>query len=125
MRLAALLVLSTFAAIAVTGPVGAQTLSPLTGSDAITPQRTPDAVRPAPAAERPRRQRLTMQERFDAANTSHDGKLTLDQAKAANYTRVVSNFDAIDAKKNGYVTMEDIRAYNRAQRAAHRAARQQ
>ena len=66
---------------------------------------------------------MTMQKRFDAANTSHDGKLTLNQAKAAAYTRVANNFDAIDTSKKGYVTVEDIRAYNRAQRAAKRAAK--
>ena len=39
-------------------------------------------------------------------------------------TRVANNFDAIDTKKNGYVTVEDIRAYNKAQRAARRASKQ-
>ncbi len=63
-----------------------------------------------------------MQQRFDAANTTHDGKLTLDQAKAANMTSVVNSFDKIDSGSKGYVTMDDIRAANRARRAAHRAA---
>lgn len=59
-----------------------------------------------------------MQQRFEAANTTRDGKLTLDQAKAANMRRIVDRFDAIDGTKKGYVTVEDIRTYNRAQRAA-------
>ena len=126
MRLFIVAVVAAFAAL----PVSAQTLSPLTGSDGITPQHVPDTGRTdssASGATRParaRHQRLTAQQRFDEANTSHDGKLTLEQARAANMTRVADNFDAIDAKKNGYVTFEDIRAYNKAQRAARRASKQ-
>lgn len=64
-----------------------------------------------------------MQQRYDAANTSHDGKLTLAQALMGHMPRVAKNFDAIDTGHKGYVTMDDIRAYGRAQRAARRAAR--
>jgi hypothetical protein len=39
---------------------------------------------------------MTEEERFDAANTPHDGHLTEDQAKAA---------------QKGYVTMDDLKAY--------------
>jgi len=62
--------------------------------------------------------RQTLQQRFDAANTTHDGKLTKDQAAAANWPYVVNNFDAIDKDKRGYVTTDDIRAYARARHAA-------
>ena len=65
---------------------------------------------------------MRMRDRFEAANTTHDGKLTLDQARSANMVRIVRNFPAIDANHQGYVTMQDIQAYGRAQRAAHRAA---
>ena len=65
-----------------------------------------------------------MQQHFDAANTSHDGKLTPAQAKADKWTRVVKNFDAMDTGHHGYVTVDDIHAYNRAQYAARRAAKQ-
>ena len=120
MRLVIFALLAMLAALPA-GASHAQTLSPLTGSDAATQQRTPDAQLPARTARQPR---MTMQARFDAANTSHDGKLTLDQARAGHMPRVANNFDAIDTKKNGYVTMEDIRSFNRAQRAARHAARQ-
>lgn len=48
---------------------------------------------------------------FYAANTSHDGHLTLAQAKAADLTPVVDHFSAIDVKKRGYVTFYDIEAW--------------
>ncbi len=107
-------------------PAHAQQISPMTGTTSGTP-----AIAPAPAASAPaatpaappaRRHRQTMQQRFDAANTTHDGKLTLDQAKAGHMTRVVQHFDAMDTAKKGFVTMDEIRAYGRAQRAARKAA---
>ena len=36
---------------------------------------------------------------------------------------VVRNFDAIDTAKKGYVTVSEIRAYRKAQRAAHKASK--
>ena len=48
---------------------------------------------------------------FYAANTTHDGHLTLAQAKAAGLTAVADNFDDIDVKKRGYVTFYDIMAW--------------
>jgi hypothetical protein len=56
---------------------------------------------------------MTLAQRFDAANTTHDGHLTLAQAKAANMTSVVRNYDVIDTAKKGYVTIDEIHAYNR------------
>lgn len=100
--LAVLLALSAF-------PVHAQPASPPAGT----------ATSPTPA-RRPPHHRQSMQQRFDAANTTHDGKLTLDQAKTGRLARVVNNFAAIDAGKKGFVTMDDIHAYNRAQRAARK-----
>ena len=52
----------------------------------------------------------TMHDRFAAANTSHDGHLTLEQAKAG-YKSVAKKFDAIDKDHKGYVTEADIHAY--------------
>ena len=49
--------------------------------------------------------------KFYAANTTHDGHLTMAQAKAAGLTVVADNFDAIDVKKRGYVTFYDIMAW--------------
>jgi hypothetical protein len=62
-----------------------------------------------------------MAERFEQANLTHDGHLTLDQAKSG-YKSVARHFDAIDVDKKGYVTVDDIRAYNKAQRTLHHKA---
>jgi hypothetical protein len=64
---------------------------------------------------------LSMQQRFENANTTHDGHLTLDQAKAG-YPAVARHFTAIDQDKKGYVTAHDIRAYYKTLRAHHQAA---
>ena len=64
---------------------------------------------------------LSMQQRFTNANTTHDGHLTLDQAKAG-YPTIARHFDAIDKDKRGYVTEDDIRAYYKTQRTLHHQA---
>lgn len=59
-----------------------------------------------------------MMARFEAANVTHDGRLTLAQAEEAGWTRIARNFYAIDVQRKGFVTPQDIRAWNRARRAA-------
>jgi len=59
--------------------------------------------------------------KFEAANTTNDGKLTKDQAQAGHMGMVVKNFDAIDADHKGYVTLEDVKAF-RAARAHKKPA---
>jgi hypothetical protein len=113
-----ILSLAVLAALAIT-PAMAQQISPMTGTTSTAPVAPPVTTPARPVAHRAR---MTMQKRFDAANTTKDGKLTLDQAKAAHLMRVVNNFDAMDSAKKGYVTMDDWHAFNRAQRAAHKAA---
>lgn len=48
-------------------------------------------------------------ERFAAADKNHDGKLTLEEAKAG-MPRVAANFDKIDTQNRGYVTVDQIKA---------------
>ncbi len=112
MRLVLAAVLALLAA-----PVSAQQLSPMTGTTASPPT----AAAPTTPPRRPHH-RQSLQQRFDAANTTHDGKLTLDQAKTAKLSRIATNFDAIDTAKKGYVTLDDIHAFNRARRAARKPA---
>ena len=104
-----------------------------TAPAAPAPSAAPAAAAPAPSAapavaapSKPAKQasatshtRMTAQERFDAANTTHDGHLTKDQAKAAHMYSTVKHWDAIDKDQKGYVTMDDMKAYQAAQRAAH------
>ena len=52
--------------------------------------------------------------KFDAANTTHDGHLTLAQAQAAGMKRIVKNFAQIDTGNKGYVTLSDIQAWHQA-----------
>jgi hypothetical protein len=56
-----------------------------------------------------------MQERFTAANTTHDGKLTKQQAELG-MPRVAQHFDQIDTQKVGYVTLPQIEQFLATQR---------
>lgn len=49
------------------------------------------------------------EERFAAADKNKDGKLTLEEAKAG-MPRIASSFSKIDVEKNGYVTLDQIKA---------------
>jgi hypothetical protein len=74
----------------------------------------------AASAAKSAHHRITWEQRFAQANKTHDGHLTMDQAKAG-YESVARHFDAIDTAKKGYVSEDDIRAYHKAQHASHRA----
>lgn len=84
----------------------------------------PGTTAPAPASpaapvKKHHTHRRTLQQHFDAANTTHDGHLTKDQAAAANWPYVVNHFAAIDKDHKGFVTVQDIHAFYRS-RHAHR-----
>jgi hypothetical protein len=89
--------------------------TPATPAPATGATATPAPTAPA---HKPMRRRQTLQQRFDAANTTHDGHLTKDQAAAANWPYVTNNFAAIDKDHKGYVTTSDIRSFAKARRAA-------
>jgi hypothetical protein len=59
--------------------------------------------------------------RFEAANVTHDGRLTQAQASAAGWRGVAKHFAEIDRDNKGYVTMQDIHAWSMSKRAAHAA----
>jgi Ca2+-binding EF-hand superfamily protein len=48
--------------------------------------------------------------RFQDANKNHDGKLTLEEAKAG-MPRVAKVFSQIDVENKGFVTLEQIQAF--------------
>lgn len=56
---------------------------------------------------------------FYAANTTHDGHLTLAQAKTADFKPAVDHFAEIDVKHRGYVTFYDIVAWRMDDMAKH------
>ena len=66
--------------------------------------------------------RRTAPEHFAAANTTHDGHLTLDQATSG-YKSIAKSFQQIDVSHHGYVTMDDIKAWRAAKKAARLAAK--
>ncbi len=74
------------------------------------------------AAVKPHRTRRTLQERFDEANTTHDGRLTAEQARSK-MPSVARDFAAIDTDHKGTVTLDQIKAYRKAVRAEKRAAK--
>ncbi len=51
-----------------------------------------------------------IEEKFQAADKDHDGKLTLAEAKAG-MPRIAKGFDKIDKDKKGFVTVEQIKAF--------------
>ncbi len=53
-----------------------------------------------------------MHNRFNAANITHDGHLTLAQATAAGLKPVVKHFAEIDTAKRGYVTFNQVQAWH-------------
>ncbi len=77
------------------------------------------AVQPAFAddAPPPKPTHMTWVERFTQANTTHDGHMTLDQAKVG-YKTVARHFRDIDTVGKGFVTENDIRAWHALERAA-------
>ena len=50
-----------------------------------------------------------IEQKFKAADTNHDGKLTLQEAKDG-MPKVAANFRKIDTEARGYVTIEQIKA---------------
>ena len=62
----------------------------------------------------------TLHQRFVDANTTHDGHLTLEQAKTG-MKSIAKNWDAIDTDHKGYVTEDEIHAYYKARRHHHAA----
>ncbi len=58
---------------------------------------------------------------FSAANTTHDGRLTRQQAELADWPRVARHFDEIDTDHKGWITAEQIHAFNRSHHK-HRVA---
>jgi|SRR6185437_3233696 len=71
-----------------------------------------------PAAAPPRH-RVTWEQRFADANTSHDGHLTLEEAQQG-YKTIARHFREIDLEGKGFVTEDEIRAWHKIKRAAHR-----
>ena len=110
------LVLLALLASVVAMPAFAQTTPP-------APRPALDGVTPPQPSPPPPRGGGRLRARFEAANTTHDGHLTLEQARVGRMMMVTRRFDEIDTAHKGYVTLEDLRTFARAQRAARQAPR--
>ena len=71
----------------------------------------------ANGSARVERMMAQVQSRFAAANTTHDGKLTREQAQAG-MPMVAQHFEEIDAQQAGFVTLAQIEDFMRARAAA-------
>jgi hypothetical protein len=103
--------------------VQAQTTTPAAPATPAPAPAMAAPAAPAPAAAMPAKpkkvsHKITLQQHFDAANSSKDGHLTKDQATAAKWGYVTSNYSSIDKDHKGYVTVDDIRDYAKARHAA-------
>jgi hypothetical protein len=66
----------------------------------------------------------SLRAKFEAANVTHDGKLTLQQAQDGGLRKVAKHFAEIDRDNKGFVTLQDIGAWQREHQAEKAAARQ-
>jgi hypothetical protein len=80
-------------------------------------QALPGGTNGAEGGARVERMMAQVQSRFAAANTTHDGKLTREQAQAG-MPRVAQHFDEIDTQHAGFVTLAQIEDFMRARAAA-------
>jgi len=55
---------------------------------------------------------------FDAADTAHSGTLSRAQAQAGGFGWIANRFDAIDTRRAGRVSFDDVRRYLALQRAS-------
>ena len=107
MRLTILAATLLFASAAVAQTPGAVISAPLTPTAPAV--AAPALAVPKPVTK-PKAPALTTEQRFEKANTTHDGKLTKAQATTAKWTTVTRNFATIDKGKKGFVTVEEIKA---------------
>lgn len=91
--------------------------APSVAAPSATSGTTAPSTMMAPKA-RKHAKRMSLQQHFEAANTTHDGHLTKEQATAAKWTYVNKHFDAMDTSHKGFVTVSDIHAFSSTARAA-------
>ncbi len=60
---------------------------------------------------------------FDAADTAHRGTLSRTQAQAGGFGWIANHFDAIDTRRAGRVSFDDVKRYLAATRGAGATAK--
>jgi Ca2+-binding EF-hand superfamily protein len=77
------------------------------------------AAAQAQDADRAKQMAAEMQKRFAAADKNGDGRLTREEAQGG-MPYVYKHFDAIDKNKQGSISLAEIAAFAREQRAARK-----
>jgi hypothetical protein len=90
----------------------------LLAAPAAFAQPDPNAPPPMPPTQSPPHARMPLRVRFENANTTRDGRLTADQAQAGGLRGIARHFAEIDVEHKGYVTLQDIHAWQKAMHAA-------
>jgi hypothetical protein len=107
---ASYLVLGTIGVLAAE-PIAVKTevplLDPWVPPDARHPSTTPPTEGAALQAQVERK----LKQDFDAADLSHTGSLTRQQARAAGLGFIAKHFDEIDRQKTGAVRFDDVKRY--------------
>ncbi len=88
-------------------PAPATMKTPQPATEAAAASQAEPAGKSAPAEHQ-----AAWEKRFARANITHDGHLTLQQAKAG-YVTISRSFKHIDLDGKGYVTLDDIRAWHK------------
>ena len=117
------LILPLAALVLMVAPAVAQTTTPSSVVPPVAPQTATQKAAVQKAATPPASHRVSLDARFTKANITHDGHLTLAQAKTG-YPTVAKHFTDIDATKKGFVTEDDIRAWEKAERDRRHTAQQ-
>ena len=92
-------------------PMSVKSEQPLRDPWVPPESRKPSTVPPAEGAALRAQVERKLKKAFDAADVSHTGSLTRQQANAAGLGLVARHFDQIDRQKTGAVRFEDVRRY--------------
>ena len=92
-------------------PASAQT--PLRDPWVPPDARTPSTTAPTTGAALNAQVERKLKQAFDAADTSHTGALTREQAQAHGLRYISEHFDEIDRRNTGVVRFDDVKRYLR------------
>ena len=92
-------------------PIAVKTEQPLRDPWVPPAARKPSTAPPTEGAALRAQVERKLKQAFDAADVSHSGALTREQAAAAGLGFVAKHFDAIDRQKAGAVRFDDVKRY--------------
>jgi hypothetical protein len=107
-------------AVATVGAMSFVALFMLAAAVSVQAQDSSSTQGSGTRADRGARFRERAGQRFEAADSNHDGKISPDEARAG-MPRVSEHFAEIDANKDGFVSRDEIAAFMQARMAERRA----